>query len=385
MAKEGSVIETGVDKLVALIRAKGRISGPEAAKALGVGAVVVEEWADFLEEEGIISIEYKFATPYLVERKLTKDEVKSKEKEVEGKKEGFIRKAEVALAVIDKESENFERFKDNFEKLKKELGSDLQSVEKQFKQLEKYESLKSGVDKQIMEHENAFKDKIDAYKKDIAREQQKYLVVIESLNTEEEKLDKERVDTLSLREKELGLRQKIAQFQDVLLKLDKGIKDQEGMIEISDKKIGELKKWAEKIKQDILKKKEAGDDLMKEGEEHKQKIEILQKEIIDKVSKGSKEISKQVEDSRVSTKKFKEFFNKKADMDDMIKEMTKEHTELEAQLIALVKKAKAFHLSTNSAGFKSHVKELEDAFEQVKKKKEKFEKGISKIGSFTGK
>ena len=58
-----SLLKTGVDRLVSLIQEKKRISVPEAAKELGVSQIVVEEWADFLEEDGIISIEYKFATP----------------------------------------------------------------------------------------------------------------------------------------------------------------------------------------------------------------------------------------------------------------------------------------------------------------------------------
>ena len=70
-----SLIETGVDKLVNLVKERGRIALADAAKELGVSATVIQEWVDFLEEEGIISVEYKMTKPYLVERKLTKKEV----------------------------------------------------------------------------------------------------------------------------------------------------------------------------------------------------------------------------------------------------------------------------------------------------------------------
>ena len=43
MGKENSVIETGVDKLVELVKAKRRISVQEAAKQLGVGPIVAVE------------------------------------------------------------------------------------------------------------------------------------------------------------------------------------------------------------------------------------------------------------------------------------------------------------------------------------------------------
>ena len=65
-----SIIETGVDKLVSLVNTNGRVSSPDAASKLGVGTNVIMEWADFLEEEGIISIEYKFTKPFLIARKI---------------------------------------------------------------------------------------------------------------------------------------------------------------------------------------------------------------------------------------------------------------------------------------------------------------------------
>ena len=54
-------IQTGVDRLVALIKEKEKISIDEAAKTLGVSKINIQEWADFLEEEGIIEIKYGFA------------------------------------------------------------------------------------------------------------------------------------------------------------------------------------------------------------------------------------------------------------------------------------------------------------------------------------
>ena len=71
MAIESSVIETGVDKLVNIVKERGRIALTDAAKELGVSTTVIQEWVDFLEDEGIISVEYKFTKPFLVERKLT--------------------------------------------------------------------------------------------------------------------------------------------------------------------------------------------------------------------------------------------------------------------------------------------------------------------------
>jgi len=122
MGLTDSIIETGVDKLVKLVNEKGKVSSFDAAKELGVSNTVVMEWADFLEEEGIISIEYKFTKQFLVPRKLGKKEVQEKAKEFSGKKDVFVRKAEVSLSFLDKEAAKLNSIKEEFDKIKKELG-----------------------------------------------------------------------------------------------------------------------------------------------------------------------------------------------------------------------------------------------------------------------
>ena len=70
---EDSVIETGVDKLLKLIERKTKLTIEEAAKTLGVSTNVIQEWADFLEEEGIVSIEYTLTHTYLVDLRTDHD------------------------------------------------------------------------------------------------------------------------------------------------------------------------------------------------------------------------------------------------------------------------------------------------------------------------
>ncbi|MCK5283740.1 MAG: hypothetical protein KAK00_10145 [Nanoarchaeota archaeon] len=381
MGKENGVIETGVDKLVELIRAKKRVSIQDAAKQLGVGSIVVEEWADFLEEEGIISIEYKFATPYLVERELSEGEIKDKEKEFHSKKEGFVRKAEIALVLLDREGEDFQKFKNKFEKLKKELGSGLTHVESELKELEKFENLKKNIDKEIMEQEREFQKKIITFENDIEREEKKYKDIISDIDTQEERLDKQRLETLSIRQKELNIKKKLEQFQDNILKINQTIKDDKVSVDNSEKRIKNLKNIAEKIKREVKARRGKAKELTNEGNLHHQKILDLQHIVIEKVTKNKDVITKQIEDGKASTKKFREFFNKKMDMEKLIKKMDMQKDELEEELINLIKKAKAFHLSSQSTALKSHTKELEKTFEDINKKKEKFEQEAIRLGS----
>ncbi|MFT4312641.1 MAG: hypothetical protein ACMXYF_05430 [Candidatus Woesearchaeota archaeon] len=62
---EDNVVRTGVDSLVALLKEKGTISMQQAAKQLKVNESTMQTWVDFLVEDGLVLLEYKFVTPYL--------------------------------------------------------------------------------------------------------------------------------------------------------------------------------------------------------------------------------------------------------------------------------------------------------------------------------
>lgn len=58
-------LTTSVDRLMKLVEEKGKMSVSDAAKALGVSNDTAQAWVDFLVEEHILGIEYKFTTPYI--------------------------------------------------------------------------------------------------------------------------------------------------------------------------------------------------------------------------------------------------------------------------------------------------------------------------------
>ncbi len=62
-AKE--VMTTEVDELIKLIQARKEISIADAAKTLNTSEAAVEQFAELLQEEGILELKYKFTTPYL--------------------------------------------------------------------------------------------------------------------------------------------------------------------------------------------------------------------------------------------------------------------------------------------------------------------------------
>lgn len=62
---DSQVITTGVDRLIEFLRGKGQIEISEAAKRLQTPIDTIQNWADFLVEEKIVGMDYKFTTPYI--------------------------------------------------------------------------------------------------------------------------------------------------------------------------------------------------------------------------------------------------------------------------------------------------------------------------------
>ena len=60
-----NVLKTGVDELYELVMSRKKISVEEIAKILKIPDDTVQALVDFLVEEKIFGIEYKFTTPYV--------------------------------------------------------------------------------------------------------------------------------------------------------------------------------------------------------------------------------------------------------------------------------------------------------------------------------
>ncbi len=88
------VVRTGVDELLELLAHSAKTPLTEVATKLKVDAGVIQAWVDFLVEEGIVGIEYRFTTPYIYLNKV-----------VEKKQED---------ATIKEESYNIQYFKKQF-------------------------------------------------------------------------------------------------------------------------------------------------------------------------------------------------------------------------------------------------------------------------------
>ena len=75
-----SIIRTVADELFELVKKAKRISVEDAAKQLKVPITTVQTLVDFLVEEKVFGIEYKFTTPYIYLYRDSLQQAKSKDK-----------------------------------------------------------------------------------------------------------------------------------------------------------------------------------------------------------------------------------------------------------------------------------------------------------------
>lgn len=378
MGTTSSIIETGVDKLVNLINAKGRVASYDAARELGVSSTVIMEWADFLEEEGIISIEYKFTKPFLVARKLQKKDIQEKAKEFAGKKDVFIRKAEVSLSFLDREANKLRNLKEDFDKIKKDLGLDIDSIKNELAELKKYEELKLTLDTRLEDQRASSMNKLQEITQHISREKRKYQEILTQIGKEEKMLENEKIQTASLEESEKIINDKLNSLAEAIKKVEARAKIEDASIKGSGKNIEKLMQIAEITRVKVEKEKNLVDPLVQKSKEQAENIIELQNKIVNKIMFKEKKLKS----VKKVSKDMGAFFKKKFGLLNLIERLNKDRNELQNDLIALIKKAKSFQLSTKSRDVGEQILDLENKFKAVDEKKKNFEKELKELSSF---
>ncbi len=371
-----SIIETGVDRLVRLVNEKGKVSIPDAAKHLGVSTIVIGEWADFLEEEEIIRLEHSLTKSYLVVMKLTKKEVQNKAKEFAGKRDIFVRKAEVTINFLEKEAEKLKDVNLEFDKIKKVLGFDLGGVKRELNELHKYEQLKINLDKRVQEQKDTATSKIGELSQSFLKESKRYQQLLNELRDEEIRLEKDRKEAFSIEESEKLLLKRLQEMKNTINKIEKRAFAEDETIKNSEAHIAKLKNLVSQIRLKASREKGMIDPLVERSKQHEQKIFALQNKVLKKISEKEKKLRKA---GRVSSK-FKKIFDKRAEAINLIDRLNKDRSSLKKSLMELIKKAKSFHLTSKSVNIGKEISSLEKKFKEVDKKKEEFEAKYNKLG-----
>jgi chromosome segregation ATPase len=364
-------IETGIDKLVELIKKRGKVSLRSAAKELGVSKPVALEWAELLEEENIVTIEYGLMDSTLSLRKIGPKEVEGKKKEFLAQKDVFVNKIDNAITTLDFEHNGLKKLQKEFDQIKKDISDDLGAVRDKVQKLDNYHKIKHDIDKEMISQKSEFENYIGEMNKKIDDENSKYAEIIKMINLKESEIEREKKETEDIEMLEESLRVKLNEIIRAVNESTKKLKSDSEIIGANKNELKALKKKAEEIKNNILDKKTKIEKNITKSKDKEGKISDLEGYITTKISAKTNEIR-----NNDSSKKLGELFEKKNQIQQSIMEIEKEHNGLEHDLKELRKKAIAFRVVS---GKDSSIVTIESEFNNLAKKKDKYQNDIKNL------
>jgi DNA repair exonuclease SbcCD ATPase subunit len=366
-------IETGVDKLVRLVQREKKIELGQAAKELGVAPAVVQEWADFLEQEGLVGTQFSFSKTFLVEKRLTQAEVDKKSKEYDSKKEGFVRKVDSTLKRLEQETMDFESIKKQYFSLKDQIGDQIESVREEVEQLRHYGELKKTIDQDILKQKVDYQKALDDIHTRITQEEKRFGKLIEDIKDEEKKVTAERGEFQDIKREEEDLQKRIEALQEILNSITTRLSTQGKTVQAHEERLIRLRSLAGSLSKEIdAKKKQELDPLLKISQDQEKRIKRIQDDIVNRIKTQRQDIQTYQGQAEEIAQRFEDFFAKQAKTEETLTLLEKSKLEMQQELNGLIAKAKSFDLTAKGADTSAHIKELEGKFKEFDKKRGAF-------------
>ncbi len=376
-------ITTGVDKLIELVGEKKRISVDDAAKELGVGRDVIQEWGEFLEQEGLINIDYRLSRVWLEEKKLTKKDAISKAKAISSEKDAFMRKIDVVIRTLERETLGFEEVRKQFKEIHKNIKDEIETVKVELAELEQYESLKRNIDKDIKQQMGYYEESIKKYFEEIKKDEDKYEELIKKVDKEKDSVAEAHGKISAIVKRKDEIHANIRQAIDDLKENEKTLKQETQSIVESRNIIENIFKNAEALSEDIKKRKRAEitkllERITNESEAKKKEQEDLLKRAREKTQEIIKyhDAGKKIYDS------FKGFFLKRIKTEEMISSIDKEKILLVNELEELRNKTRAFSLITGDKNISKEMDEIKKKIMKIENQKNGLMRKIERLADY---
>lgn len=374
-------IQTGVDKLVELISSEKKISIDDASKKLGISAQVIQEWGEFLEKEGLVTIEYSLSKIWLCEKKLSRKEISDVAKEISSEKDAFLRKIDSALKTLQTETAGFEEIKDQFVKIQRDVKDKITIVEQELKDLEKYTNFKQDIDKAIEKQKTEYDKSLSEIVKNIQKTKTEYQSLSESINSQLKEINSSHDKIEALQRSQASLVNTVNSAKESIKHLDKEIAHEQESIDERLKKINELKLKADNF-QKMLSNRENDSQvsrLVNKITEDRKKIMQDQDALLTKAKAKTKELQDYTDLIEKIRGSFKGFFVKKIKTEEMILKIEQEKTELEKSLKALEEKTRTINLMNSSKDLKSQIGDIAKALKEYEQNRSGLMKKISDL------
>ncbi len=371
MVEKKKVIETGIDKLLQIVIDAGKVSDKDAAKQLGKSVDTVEEWANFLEDEGLISIESKLGKNILVAKKQTHKEVKEKAEEVSADALEYDQKIEKYLKKLEEDHTEMKEIDTEFRQITDNIDKNFSALSKKLGIVTDYRKEHTEIDKRRSELENKYQEKLDVLEKRLLQEKKEYIRALADVQTGEDMLEEEQENI-----------QKIRNQIDRMLELIKSELDrQTKKLQMNEEIILKGSARALRIKRDIQSTTEELDRVEDQVDKSKKQLEDMEEKFLDDMRRlSTKQLSRLGDgESRELIEKIELFFIQAKKIHELISMTEKEETRLKQDLGGLQNKVKAYKKVAPSTETKKMILRLEGEVEEVEKKQGILSKQLGKL------
>jgi hypothetical protein len=352
-------IQTGVDKLVALIKDKQKVDLSDAAKQLGVSKTIVQEWADFLEEEGIIELKYSFAKTYLVDKKVTKTEAAQRERQFEQQRETFIGKVDQTIQSVEHESKGFEEFRKEFVVLKKNLSQNLAQLHEELGTLHSLEHSKRRATTSLATEHNTLKRKEANAKKALTREHARFVQIQRSLASQQRSLAEHKRAATALLRSENAVNKKLAVDAAQAAKLRHSVEQETKALRDGERALKALDAMARAARKELAQVERTKlQPLRVEKERIAQKTRILEERILAKARAERAHAKKPSGTTTKTRRSIEELFKRKKSIEHLLESIERDKHALIDELDELGARAEAFRVGKNAAKLEELRKKL---------------------------
>lgn len=149
-------IETGIDKLVILVKNKKKVSFKDAAKLIAAPLSSIEQWAHILEETGLVTVSYKLAQGYIEISQASEDEQEKSLQKFHSDKNIFLKKLEATANYFEELDEKIVKIEDLFKDMEGHLDKKFSVIGKEIAKLTQVERQKEQLDEQIIDAKKTF-------------------------------------------------------------------------------------------------------------------------------------------------------------------------------------------------------------------------------------
>jgi len=349
-----------------------------------VGKNVVQEWAEFLEEEGIVTIDYSLSKAWISERKISAEDVVKNAKEVYSEREALARKIDVAITSLDQETVGFEQVHKEFINIQSHIKNEIDTVKTQLSELERYDKLKQDLDKNVANQRAAYDKVLKEAGDRLHIQSDKYDQLKSAISQELRTIDEYMAKLEELKKLRADCERSVKTLHESLKNIDVMIADYSKKLDDSARKMQSFKESLSRADKEASQGK---DNLLgkKFAELQNANVQILknQQDIFADMNTVKKSINTYTDITGKVRGSFDGFFAKNIETEKLIQEIAADKNDLQKELETLKSRVEVFTILSSTPNIKAQIKEIEEKVKSYDARrlgiKYKIEKLISRI------